>query len=56
MIFFIESLILLEGLFNSPGKPEIADFDGEALGVDEDVGGLEVAVDDVGGMQVLDAG
>ena len=36
----------LEGLVDDAGQPEVADFDNAVRG-DEDVGGLEVAVEDV---------
>ena len=44
----------LEGLVREPGEPEVPDFD-DAGGGDEDVGGLEVAVDDVRVVQVEQA-
>ena len=44
----------LEGLVGEPGEPEVPDFD-DAGGGDEDVGGLEVAVDDVRVVEVEQA-
>ena len=40
-------------IFNDPGESEIAYLDGDSFLVDENIGGLEVAVDDVGRVQVF---
>lgn len=44
----------LERVPSDPGEAEIADLD-DAAGRDEDVGGLEVPVEDVVGVEVEDA-
>jgi hypothetical protein len=55
-LFLIALLVFLgHQLFDDPGESEIAYFDDKSLSVDEDVGGFEVPVNDVGGVKVLEA-
>ena len=46
------SLRQQQGLSPCPGQPKVADFEG-AGGIDQQVGGLQVAVDHVGAVDVL---
>lgn len=62
MLLLLFLLLLLLGLLfpciyllDYPGQSEVADLDDKSLTVDENVGRFEVAVDDVGGVEVLEA-
>lgn len=39
---------------DGPGEPKICEF-GEAIGVEENIGGLEISMDEFSGVHVLDA-
>lgn len=55
-VFFLWRLLsLLGGLFNGSRKPKIANFYCESLRVDQDVGRLEITMNDVGRMKVLNS-
>lgn len=55
LTFLLLFFLLVRDLLDNPGQTEVADLDDQPLAVDEDVGGLEVAMDHVGGVQILES-